>query len=56
MIPVGPFSYTMVNPFTGKEVTETITHVTFIPQDGELLVARIDGETGEVEMFPDPPE
>ena len=59
--PISPFSYTSIDPFTGREVTNTITHVTFYDaaggdEDEDLWLMRIDAETGEIEMFPDPPE
>lgn len=55
-IPGSPVSYMTVDPFTGEEVTNTLTHVTLYDGSEDLWVARIDAETGEVEMFPDPPE
>ena len=31
--PIGPWSDTTVDPFTGEEVTQTITHLTILPND-----------------------
>ncbi len=44
-IPIGPYS--------SDDGRERITHVTFFePGEDEILLTRINAETGEVEMFP----